>query len=201
MNQLLTKCVLNLAIMLIPVIYVNGQTVIPDELNKNTIKNQFNYIEEHTKIYEDYRAIREDMFQKIKVNTLDTLNVSILRIIDLKTNSGILTRSIDSLRTTLASAKTNLEEMTKTKDSIKVFGHEFEKSAYNSVVWTILAGLLVVLVIGFIVFKRNISVAINTRKELTELKSEFEAYRNTTRIAREKMSMDHFNEIKKLKKG
>jgi hypothetical protein len=187
--------------MIIPFTNMIGQSVLPDELNKNPIKDQFIYIEEHTKIYENYRAIREDMFQKIKVNTLDTLNFSMLRIKDLKTNSGILTSNIDSLRTTLASAKTDLEEMTQTKNSIRVFGHEFEKSAYNSVMWTILAGLLVILAIGFIIFKRNISVTIDTKKELSELKTEFEAYRNTTRIAREKMSMDHFNEIKKLKKG
>lgn len=184
-----------------PFVFINGQSVIPDELNKNTIKDQLNYIEEHTRIYENFRAIREDMFQKVKVNVIDTLNVSGLRTKDLKNTSGILTRNIDSLNSALEATKSNLEQMTQTKNSIRVFGHEFGKSSYNSVMWTILAGLLVLLGIGFIAFKRNISFTITTKKELTELRTEFEAYRNTTRIAREKMSMDHFNEIKKLKKG
>jgi len=184
-----------------PFILIKGQSVIPNELNKNTIKDQLNYIEEHTLIYENFRAIREDMFQKIKMNAIDSLNVSGLRIKDLKNTSGILTRNIDSLNTALETTKSNLEQMTQTKNSIKIFGHEFDKSRYNSVIWTILAGLLVLLGIGFIAFKRNISFTITTKKELTELRTEFEAYRNTTRIAREKMSMDHFNEIKKLKKG
>ena len=201
MNQSLIKCILNLAILLMPFVFINGQSVIPDELNKNTIKDQLNYIEEHTRIYENFRAIREDMFQKIKVNVIDTLNVSGLRTKDLKTTSAILTRNIDSLNSALEATKSNLEQMTQTKNSIRVFGHEFGKSSYNSVMWTILAGLLVLLGIGFMAFKGNISFTITTKKELTELRTEFEAYRNTTRIAREKMSMDHFNEIKKLKKG
>jgi hypothetical protein len=201
MNQSLIKCILNLVILLMPFVFINGQSVIPDELNKNTIKDQLNYIEEHTRIYENFRAIREDMFQKIKVNVIDTLNVSGLRTKDLKTTSAILTHNIDSLNSALEATKSNLEQMTQTKNSIRVFGHEFGKSSYNSVMWTILAGLLVFLGIGFIAFKRNISFTITTKKELTELRTEFEAYRNTTRIAREKMSMDHFNEIKKLKKG
>jgi len=201
MNQSLIKCILNVVILLMPFFLVNGQSVIPNELNKNTIKDQLTYIEEHTLIYENFRAIREDMFQKIKVNVIDSLNVSGNRIKDLKITSGILTRNIDSLNTALETTKSNLEQMTQTKNSIKIFGHEFDKSGYNSVIWTILAGLLVLLGIGFIAFKRNISFTITTKKELTELRTEFEAYRNTTRIAREKMSMDHFNEIKKLKKG
>jgi hypothetical protein len=48
-------------------------------------------------------------------------------------------------------------------------------------------------------FKRNLFTNISTRKELKELHNEFEAYRQSTRIAREKMAMEHFNEIKKLK--
>jgi hypothetical protein len=201
MNLSLIKRILSLVILLMPFVLVNGQSVIPDELNKNRIKDQLNYIEEHTRIYENFRAIREDMFQKIKVNITDTLNVSGLRIKDLKTTSALLTRNIDSLNTALEATKSNLEQMTQTKDSIRIFGHEFGKSRYNSVMWTILAGLLVLLGIGFIAFKRNISFTITTKKELSELRTEFEAYRNSTRIAREKMSMDHFNEIKKLKKG
>ena len=195
------KCVLILAVLLIPFKNTNGQSIVPDELIKNPIKDQLNYIEEKTRIYENYRAVREDMFQKIKVNILDTLNASVIKFKDLKNKSLIQSANIDSLKSALASTKSDLEEMTLTKNSIKVFGHEFAKTAYNSVMWTILAGLLALLAIGFIAFKKNISFTSSCKKELTELKSEFEAYRNSTRIAREKMSMDHFNEIKKLKKG
>ncbi|MCU0462015.1 MAG: hypothetical protein MUF36_08390, partial [Bacteroidales bacterium] len=52
---------------------------------------------------------------------------------------------------------------------------------------------------GFLAFKRNLAVTRNTKKELDELKTEFEAYRQKTRLEREKMSMDHFNELKRLK--
>jgi uncharacterized membrane-anchored protein YhcB (DUF1043 family) len=67
--------------------------------------------------------------------------------------------------------------------------------------WTILGGLLALLLLGFLVFQRNLSTTSNTKKEFQELKNEFEAYRKTTREAREKLTMDHFNEIKRLKGG
>jgi hypothetical protein len=199
MNQSRFKCVLIFAAMITVVIKVNGQTTLPDELSKNTIKEQVNYIEEHTRIYENYRAIREDMFQKINRNFLDSLSAGKGRIAGLNNLTSTLKRSTDSLNTLLETTRISLRETTTTKNNIRVFGMEINKVAYNTVMWTIVAGLLVILAIGFLVFKRNLIVNIRTGKELKELKDEFEAYRQSSRIAREKMAMDHFNEMKKLR--
>jgi uncharacterized membrane-anchored protein YhcB (DUF1043 family) len=67
--------------------------------------------------------------------------------------------------------------------------------------WMIVLGLALLLVIGFLAFKRNMTITLNTKKELAELRTEFEEYRKKTRLEREKMSMDHFNEIRKLRGG
>lgn len=176
-----------------------GQAVLPPELTDNSIKEQLNYIEQKTRIYEFYRAIREDMFQKIKINVNDTLTAAGNSIMLLRAERSVLRSTIDSLTTLLETTKVSLEEMTRTKNSIKVLGLEVNKTSYNSVMWIIVAGLLAILAVGFLAFKRNIIVTGNTRKELEDLKNEFETYRKTTREAREKMSMAHFLEIKKLK--
>jgi hypothetical protein len=65
--------------------------------------------------------------------------------------------------------------------------------------WIIVAGLATLLIMGFMAFKRNLIVTKNIRKDLEALKTEFEAYRKSSREAREKMSMDHFNELKRLR--
>jgi protein-S-isoprenylcysteine O-methyltransferase Ste14 len=65
--------------------------------------------------------------------------------------------------------------------------------------WTVIGILAILLALGFLVFKRNLVVLRRTEKDLKELKDEFAAYRQTTRLAREKAEMDHFNAIKKLK--
>jgi hypothetical protein len=201
MKQLQIKCVLILTVLVITVIKVTGQTTMPDILLKNSLKEQLNYLEEHTIIYENYRAIREDMFQKLKKNVSDTLNVLDGKISELKKIKSGLNLTFDTLRKNLELTKTSLEEVTKSKNSISLLGHEVNKSSYNSVMWTILLGLVAAIILGFLVFKRNISAMSNTNKELQDLKAEFEAYRKTSREAREKMTMDHFNEIKRLKGG
>jgi hypothetical protein len=176
-----------------------GQTSMPPELSTSSIKDQINYIEQKTRIYEYYRAIREDMFQKIKINITDTLAAANNTNFLLRIERSGLKHSIDSLNTLLESTKTSLDEMTRTKNSIKVIGIEVNKTSYNSLMWIILAGLLAALALGFLAFKRNLIITTNRKKELDDLKTEFEAYRKTTREAREKMSMEHFKEIQRLK--
>jgi hypothetical protein len=201
MNQPKVLFVMLLAVMVLADIQVSGQSTMPEVLKKGSLKEQLNYLDEHTKIYEDYRAIREDMFQQVKANVSDTLAsvYNTMKVINKTTST--LNQTIDTLRTNLGSTQARLDEMTKTKNSISVIGMEVNKSTYNRVMWTILAGLVAALLAGFFIFKRNLLATANTNKEFQELKTEFEAYRKTSREAREKMTMDHFNEIKRLKSG
>lgn len=195
------RLVLTCAILVFAFTKVNSQTTMPEELSKSTLKEQLNYLDVHTRIYENYRAIREDMFQKVKGNVSDTLLALQTKIVALNNITTALNHTIDSLNTTLETTKNNLEEMTRTKNSIKVMGVEFNKTTYNILMWIIVAGLAGILVIGFLAFQRNLIVTSNAKKELYDLKDEFETYRKTTREAREKATRDHFNEIKKLKGG
>jgi len=201
MKQLQIRCVLILTVVVIAVMKVTGQVTMPDVLIKNSLKEQLNYVEEHTRIYDNYRAIREDMFQKLKGNVKDTLSATGNKIAGLNKTKSTLSLTIDSLRTDLESTKSRLKEITRTKNSISVIGMEVNKLTYNKIMWTILAGLVAALLMGFLAFKRNLSTIFSTKKEFQDLKEEFETYRKTSREAREKLTMDHFNEIKRLKGG
>ena len=201
MKQLQVRCFLIITVVIVTAMKVTGQAVMPDELIKNPLKEQLKYLEGRTIIYENYRAIREDMFQKLKSNVNDSLSAADKKIAGLKKTASELNISLDSLRANLQLTKTSLEEMTRTKNSLKVIGLIVNKDTYNGIMWTILGGLVALLLLGFLVFQRNLSTTSNTKKEFQELKNEFEAYRKTTREAREKLTMDHFNEIKRLKGG
>jgi hypothetical protein len=199
MKQVLIRSVLTITVLVIAFMKAEGQTAMPDVLLKNSLNEQLNYLDEHTKIYESYRAIREDMFQKLKANVSDTMSGVKNKIAGLYLTRSVLTMKIDSLTKNLAATNASLDETTKSKNSISVIGLEINKSTYNKVMWTILAGLIAALVLGFLAFKRNMSILTDTKKEFQDLKDEFEAYRKTSREAREKMTMAHFLELKKLK--
>jgi DnaJ-domain-containing protein 1 len=180
-------------------ITATAQTALPEVFIEGTVKEQMNYVQEKTRIYEDFRAIREDMFQKLKRNATDSIDAAkkaIGKLISERQDRDVL---IDSLNSAIENVKSDLELMTRTKNSIALLGMEVNKKVYNSILWTIIAALTGLLVIGFLAYKRNRILTINTKKEYEELKKEFEAYRKASREAREKMSMAHFNELKKLR--
>jgi hypothetical protein len=177
----------------------NAQTAMPDMLQNGTLKEQMDFVQEKTRIYEGFRAIREDMFQKIKGNALDSLKAAKTEIKGLKNNTRTLFLKIDSLNASVGTIRADLEQMTKTKNSISLMGIEINKKGYNAVLWTIIVALAGFLTFGFLAYQRNHNVTAHTRKECEELKKEFEAYRKASREAREKMSMTHFNELKKLR--
>jgi hypothetical protein len=176
-----------------------GQAAFPEILNKGTVKEQMDYIQERTLIYENYRAIREDMFQKIKTNSIDSLDRSKEEIQALKKHTAILNQRIDSLTSSMNDTKTALQEVTRTKNSIILFGRELNKILYNTIMWLIVAGLIILLLIGYLSFRYNLNVTRTTKKDLQELRAEHEEYRTKTRLDRERVSMEHFREIQKLK--
>jgi tetrahydromethanopterin S-methyltransferase subunit B len=188
---------LMLAVMTFPVIF--GQSSLPEELIKNPLVDQLNYLENRTRIYENYRAIREDMFQRLKQNVNDSVAFDRNTITTLNSRVRALDKKIDSLKQELDSTKVMLSDMTITKNSLKFLGMTVRKAIYNSIMWTVIAGLLALLVAGFLAFRGTVQSMKKTKKDLEELKEEFEAYRKTSREAREKMSMDHFNELRRLR--
>lgn len=196
-----TRSALILIVIFTATFNVAGQDELPDILFNGTLKDQMVFIQEKTRIYENYRAVREDMFQKLKKNVIDSLNEADNEITGLKNQVGDLNFRIDTLNNSLKSVGQQLEVMTKTKDSIKLLGINVNKTAYNAIMWIIIAVLAVLLSLGFLMFKRNYSITNHTKKEFEDLKKEFEAYRKASREAREKMSMTHFNELKKLRGG
>jgi hypothetical protein len=195
------RCLLTSILLILFFPFLTGQSAMPEVLLKNSINEQIKYINEKTLIYEYYRAIREDMFQKLMTNFSDTLSARNATINNLNRTVAEAMRQIDTLKGDLEATKASLETAITTKNSIMLIGKEVNKSAYNSIMWLtviILAGGLVIL---FLTFKRSLVITRNTEKELKDLKDEFLSYKKTAREAREKMSMDHFNELKKLRGG
>ena len=201
MKKLQYRSILIIVFMVAVFSKVNSQRPLPDELLTNSIEGQIEYIEEHTRIYENYRAIREDMFQKVNNNIIDSLRIYKEEITELNSRISGLNNVKDSLNNSLEETRSELQEVSRTKNEISLLGLEINKTVYNSIMLIIIAALIIMLIAGYILFKTNRAVTIRTKDELKELKDEFEDYRQSSRRAREKMTIDHFKEIKRLKES
>jgi len=199
MKKIRFKHILVFTVISFTVINAVGQTAMPNELTTNTIKEQINYVEEHTRIYDNFRAIREDIYQKINRNVMDTIMAEKSRVAALKILTSDLNGKTDSLNDLLSTARVDLVQATTTKNNIRVLGLELNKRTYNAIMWIVVGGLAFLLALGFLVFKRNLTVLLRTDKDLKELKDEFAAYKQSSRLAREKLEMDNFHAMQKLK--
>jgi hypothetical protein len=199
MNKRVLKYALITIMLLLSASTLICQTTIPEILQKGRLNEQFDYLEERTRIYENYRAIREDMFQLVKKNSSDSLATARKSINSYIIQARDLNSQIDSLDKLLASTRDELNEAVRTKNSIKLLGINVNKHSYNTIMWIITGFLGFLLVSGFIAFRKNISVTSKTKKELEDVKDSFEEYKKKTRLEREKISKEHFDEIRKLK--
>jgi hypothetical protein len=178
-----------------------GQYAMPAEMDSATVRSQLDYIQERTRIYNDYRAIREDIFQKMKRNVLDSLNGEKLEVAHL--NSELTERNfqIGNLNTDLTRARNERDQAIRTKDSFSFLGIQMQKGLYNTIMWIIVLGLIAVGAILFLMFRRSYTVTVHTRKELESVQEEFEQYRKSSREKYEKLVVTHHNEIMKLKRS
>jgi hypothetical protein len=72
---------------------------------------------------------------------------------------------------------------------------------YNLVLWIIVAGLVFVLVVVFLLYKRSHAVTRDNIQKYENLQNEYDEFRNNARIKMEKVKREHLNEIMKLKSG
>ena len=180
-------------------IFPQDQPRTPDILSTGTMEEQMDYLQKRTNIYNNFRAIREDIFLKIKKNTLDSLSAAKNEIYDLEKRIDVINKEKDSLNSLLQKSREELEDAVKNRNNLIFLGIPMNKILYNSLMWGILAVLTTLLIFVLLMYKRNSIITRQTRKEIHEIKEEFETYRKTNREKMEKMVIEHFNELQRLK--
>ena len=157
-----------IAVLLFKPALTSGQA-LPEILTTGTVKEQIDYVSDRTRIYDNFRAVREDMFQAITKNALDTLASTRSDILLLTGEGRKLNLRIDSLKRLLGDTRNELEEITKNKNSIEVMGVMLNKTTYNLMMWGLAGVLIMLLIIGWLSFKRSLVITRDTKKELEEL--------------------------------
>lgn len=167
--------------------------------NKGTIESQFNFVYDQSYSFQIYKSIRMAWFQSLRTNTLDTLKYLRKELKTSQKTFQLKDAAIDSLKKELEQSQQTLEVISKEKNSFRFLGILLGKHAYNSLVWFIILGLAILLTVSMLLFKRSNSVTSQTKKDLEELKAEFENFRKRSLEREEKMARKHLDELNKYK--
>jgi hypothetical protein len=164
----------------------------PDDLN---IADQFGYAIDKSSNFQDYKVIKQTWIAKLRTNVLDS-------VLTLKTNlksSEVLilekNKTIESLKSEVNSLQSELEQ----KNSFSFLGIMLSKKGYDSIVWFIIIGLLIVIGFVFAAFRRSHAVTSQTKKDLVEVKDEFENFRKKALKSKEEAVRQLYDELNKYK--
>lgn len=166
-----------------------------------TLEQQLDFLTRKTRVYDGFRAIREDVYQKSNKNAIDSLNLQKLEVARLNSELNERAFEIETLNTNLSRTKNERDQAIRTKDSFVFLGMEIQKGLYNTIMWIIVLVLLVGSIFLFFLFKRSYAVTTQTNKTLKTLQDDFEEYRKSSREKYEKLVISHHNDLMKLKKS
>ncbi len=178
---------------------VSGQSSALAVQDTATLEQQFEYILDKTRIYEGYRAIRNDVYLKMQKNALDSLNQHILNEQRLRSELNERNAVINKLTSDLDRIKGERDEAIRNKNSMKFLGINISKTVYNTVMWFVILGLAILVTILFISFRRAHIVTREAKEKLNTLQEKYDSHQKSSREKYEKLVVAHHNELMKLK--
>lgn len=178
-----------------------SQQTMPEVMDTGTLEEQLNFMHDRFLIYENYRAIREDVFQKIRRNAMDSLSAAKDNIEELDRLLNGSYKEVDSLNRDLTKTQEDLDQAINNKNSLTFLGIKMNKALYNTIMWSVIIALGVILILVFLSYSRNRTITVQTHKDLEEIREEFDEYRKTSRERYEKLVVSHHNEVRRLKES
>lgn len=172
---------------------------IKGSLNSGTIKSQFDYLYKKSYTYKSVKSVKIADILKIKANVLDSLQSAYKKINE--TNSIIESqkKEINSLKENLKITNDKLIEITKEKDSMDLLGIQMSKGSYNTLMWSLIFGLLAFLLFFIFRFKSSNTLTKQAQKLLNETEEEFETYKRVAIEREQKVRRELQDEINKQK--
>ena len=146
----------------------------------NSIESQFIKVVDKSNSYQKYKVIKKTKIEGLRKNVLDTIEMLELKIATSKVEIENLKSKVELLTKALDTTKSNLAASIEEEDKIEALGLVMTKTTYNTLLWSIISGLLGLL--GFLLYKHKNGHEItkNTKLRLTEVESDFDAHRKKT---------------------
>ncbi len=170
-------------------------------LNSGTIDNQFEYVIRRSNNYQDYKVVKKVWLYALKAHTIDSLNAVHKQLEDTEIVVKNQTQEIDKLKTSLSSTQGTLDKTNTEKDSMSLFGMQMSKTAYNTLLWSLIGGLLALLLFFVYKFKDSNTITRDAKKALVDTEEEFEEHRRVALEREQKVRRQLQDEINKHKSG
>jgi hypothetical protein len=193
----LTYLVLSISLLSTTTVRAQQKNVAQPELESGTIEQQFDYIINKSTSFKDFQLIRKASILKVKSHTLDTVKIIRTDLTEAKASALKANNNSNQLKTEVQTLNTQIESISKDVDSISFLGMPLSKSAYNSFVWIIIAGLLAGLATFIFLFKKSHAITKLAQEDLEKINNDFEAFRKKALLKEQETMRKLQDEINK----
>ncbi|MEX0883234.1 MAG: hypothetical protein WDZ72_07155 [Cyclobacteriaceae bacterium] len=151
-----------------------------NSLQGGTISEQFDYINQVSSNYQEYKVIKRVDLNQLQSNILDSIGQYQNKIQALNTELGQNESRISALDSELEDTKAANEQAVRERDSFSFFGFLLQKGLYNTLMWGLVIFLTLILLISYFRFKRSHKITSETQHNLDDLREEYEQHRRNT---------------------
>jgi len=199
--------VLKLIFTLTLFLFLSGSTFGQDKeenvpkpsLDNGTIESQFDYLYRKSSSYQEYKVVKKTFYYKIKANVIDSLNSLKTELTEIKNVVSTQSKEINDLKSNLKTTNDNLTDVTKEKDNIKFIGMPMTKASYNTLLWSVIFGLLILLLVFIFKFKTSNAITKQANALLADTETEFDTYKATSLEREQKVRRELQDELNKKK--
>lgn len=157
-----------------------NQDLINKALATESIENQFTILVSKSPSFQNFKNIRQFNLNKFSKNFKDSLIATNKKFSDAQLKIQNQKTEIDKLNTTINTANADLTKVSEEKDSIGLFGMRMSKATYNSILWSIILGLLITSLFFLFRFKSSHSITKSAKSSLAEIEDEFETHKKSS---------------------
>lgn len=177
------------------------QNIVAQDADKieqpNTVENQFKKLYKNSNNYQIYKVVKKNEYLSLQKSILDSIKVIKTDAASKQVKIDEQLKAITSLQTKIDTLKGDLSVSIEKEDSFSLLGMSLNKATYNTILWSIIAGLLIGLAFFIYRFNNSNSVTRETKSLLVDVEEEFEKHKKNSIEKEQKLRRQLQDEINK----
>ena len=163
----------------------------------NTIENQFTKIYRLSNSWQEYKMIKRTHFINFQKSILDSVSSIKKDVVVKQLKIDQQLKKSNTLLDEISSLKKDLSVSVEKENAITFIGIPLNKGTYNTILWSIIGGLLIGLAFFIFKFNNSYSVTKETKDLLIDVEHEFEQYKKNSINKEQKLRRQLQDEINK----
>ena len=170
---------------------LSSSAIAQDEpVGPPTLEEQFRSLKDNSNSYQEYKVVRETLLDQFYSNVRDSLITIRQDILDAQNKIAAQQQEITRLQEELEERQLAVEESQYDIEHIEFLGIDVQKSTYSTIVWSIIAILLIILAVAIYKYKSSNKVAVKKKNEYETLDNEFNEFKIRAREKETRLMRD-----------